>query len=103
VKPRIQSFGGLDNALDIPDLSGMANPSAVSALPVQKSPRSVRIIGGVHVEGETFSVVSAEGKGAGKGYTIKLEEYGVAIFKANAADTLIPWGRVGSVDYAAGE
>jgi hypothetical protein len=88
----------------MPDLSGMANPSAVSALPsVHKSPCSVRIDGGVHIEGETVSVVNAEGRGVGKGYTITPEKFGVSIFKAGIADELVPWSRVTQVSYAPGE
>jgi hypothetical protein len=88
----------------MPDLSGMANPSAVSALQsVTRIPRAVRIVGGVHVEGETRSLITSDAKGPGSGFTITLDKYGVNIFKPNVADTMIPWARVASVEYAAGE
>ncbi len=55
---------------------------------------------GVHVEGETVSVVQLEGKGPGRGYLLEFEDYGVRVAKPGIAEILIPWGRVQAIEYA---
>jgi hypothetical protein len=66
-----------------------------------KVPSGVRILPpGVHLEGESVSIVTLEGKSPGKGYLLEFEEFGVRAEKPGVAEVLIPWGRVQVIEYA---
>ncbi len=66
-----------------------------------KTPSGVRVLPpGIHVEGESVSVVTLEGKGPGRGYLLEFEQFGVRAEKPGVAEVLIPWGRVQVIEYA---